>query len=235
MSLQDKSSHNKVSYFRVLFYIGSILLCAYSYSNAIAAKDPRGKTDQEVNTFGKIVSLKGKAWIKHGPDPLAQVAAANNMIFLNGDTLITEPNSEVKLKLGNQEMALLIKEESQTTIKKTAPQKWLIEFDHGVLLTTIHPNAIVEKDFLQIKTPQSTIGVRSPAVFLKLEKGKPLFLCTCSGLTTLDNKVLIIGKEHNVPKWVESGNDPIGKRLKAAEKNSDHSDADIKALAKILD
>lgn len=184
--------------------------------------------------LGKITAVSGKAWIVHGADHPSKSPAQNGSVIRDGDTLTTDGNSEAQVILGEKEAAILLKKDSQLKMKQTPSKSWLLDLERGMLLSVVRPNSNVHKSQFQVKTKTSTLGIRGATFFVKMEVGRDLFLCTCNGMVTLDDKVLIFGKNHDSPKFIQTGDQPLAKRLKTAEKGRDHSDGEVTELKKLI-
>lgn len=214
----------------------SSLLSSWGYTSTSPSQPP---------IIGKVVKLKGKAWLIHGKDPKTKIPLQENAFIRNGDTVITDGDSQSTIVLNEKEAAFLLKKDSQVKLIKLPNQDWIFDFDHGQMLSLtqeikkLKPSEIktsghLSKTHFLFKTTSAMITAPDTLFFLKKEKGKNLYLCTCTGVLSIDSKAFIIGKNHDAPRWVLEGKDPLGKRLQKADKDSEHSDADASELKKTL-
>ena len=79
------------------------------------------------------------------------------------------------------------------------------------------------------------MGVRGTTFFVKVEKGKDLFLCTCIGSISVDDEITLTSKHHDVPKFIRPGNTPLKSRLIDSDMGLDHSDAEAGPIIKLLE
>jgi len=186
-----------------------------------------------IKSIGTVSDVSGNAWIIRNSKKIP--AQAGEPVF-DGEDIITEDGAQVKLVLTKKEAAFLVKKESHLNIRKTSPDSWWIDLDHGMLLSYVKPSPSSSlKSRFQVKTRNAVMGVRGTIFFIKAEPNKDVFLCTCSGMVSIDNKAIIIGKHHDSPKLIKAGPQPLAKRLLATEKGEDHTDAEAAALAKLIE
>lgn len=190
---------------------------------------------QASTPVAKVISIKGKAWLVSKSDAKTEVKSElkKDAVLQSGDSLSTENEGEVILLVGEKEAALLLKKNSKLKILTSNPSDWEIRLDEGMLLSNVRPQENTKRKF-QVRTPVAVMGVRGTTFFVKQEPGKSAFLCTCDGIISVDNKAIILGKNHNAPKWIQPGQTPISKRLKNAEPGSDHSNSEAAPLAQLL-
>jgi hypothetical protein len=184
----------------------------------------------------KIVEVSGSVWLVQRGNPLSKRTPATRGATLSGnEILLTEGDSRAKLIIGNQEAALLVKKESQLTIEKTKEDLWRINLDHGMLLSYVKPKPNSIRSHFQVKTPTAVMGVRGTVFFVRSEPKKALFLCTCSGVVAVDNQVILIGKNHDTPKLIRSGSEPLFQRMLQTQQGEDHTNTESDELKNLLD
>lgn len=71
------------------------------------------------------------------------------------------------------------------------------------------------------------MGVRGTVFFVKTEPKKSPLLCVCSGVVTVDEKAIIVGKNHDSPKG------PVG-NMQPATVGEDHTDAEGDLLGQLM-
>ena len=208
-----------------------------SLASTPSPQPPRTPQPSPGPLFGKVIEIKGKAWASPDLEGKTKTEIQSGYHLHPNEFLFTGPESQVLVLLGAKDAALLVKQNSKFQIYQTAQGEWWVDLTQGALLVQFKQQEKRGKQ-LQIKTRSATLGIRGPSVFVKQgsgqDAGKGLFVCTCEGILSLDSKVLILGKHHNAPKWILEGTQALGKRLKNAEKGSEHSDAEIQILEKLL-
>jgi hypothetical protein len=149
---------------------------------------------------------------------------------------VTGENAQIKIVIGNKEAALLAKQNTQFMVKKPTPESWFVDLDHGMLMSYVKPSPTRTKNHFKVKTRETVMGVRGTFFFIKSDSPKELFLCTCSGIVSIDDQVVVVGKHHDSARMIELKNDkPLASRLKPAEQGHDHSDQDAAELTKLID
>jgi hypothetical protein len=220
----------------LFFSLGLGLLCLSQWSDAADSQS----LSQDI---GKAVGVTGKAWIARSKSPQDKIKLEINTPIQSGDVLTTEGDARVQVLLGKKEASLLIKNQSQLTLRRNSDQSLLVELNRGMLLSSIKPHPYSPKSHYQVKTPAATFGVRGTVFFVKVNP-QQTFLCTCSGMISIDDKALVLGKDHNTPRIIDTGTQPVAKRLKASPpstshaqgaNSTDHSDAEIAQLNQLLD
>lgn len=232
------SSVIALSLFLFLFLASARVHAAISGSQTASASTT---SDPEVpEVVGKVIMVKGKVWISSqagaslaslaslGKQEPAKVELKEDGVIHSNDLILTGPDGQVKLVLGDKIAAILIKKDSIIRFTQTPDKDWVLDLAQGTLLSYVRHEKLDQHRF-QIKSKSALMGVRGTTFFIKDLPGKDLYLCTCDGFVTADQSV-IVGKNHSVPKWITSGNKPIGQRMKTAPVDPDHTPEETKAL-----
>src|SRR5689334_19561726 len=106
----------------LFFNLGLGLLCLSQWSDAADSKT----LSQNI---GKTVGVTGKAWIVRHKNPQDKIKLEINTPLQSGDVLTTEGNARVQVLLGKKEVALLIKDKSQLTVRRNPDQSLLVELN----------------------------------------------------------------------------------------------------------
>ncbi len=186
--------------------------------------------------LGRVVQIQGKAWVKEvssSPDAKEKKELRVGSPFHMGDIITTDSDTQLQIVLGEQEAALWVKPNTTVTLTRTPEKIWTLEIQKGMLVSHVRPQPARSKHF-QVRTKAAVFGVRGTTFFIKQETEKEVFLCTCSGIVTIDDQVLVVGKHHDSPRWIKTGSEKISARLRKGEKGDDHGDADEAALSKWL-
>jgi hypothetical protein len=184
----------------------------------------------ESPTVGKVLSIQGKAWLASDTQEKTKIELREDTKLHLNDLIVTGPNSQVRVVLGTKEAAVLLKPETIVRLIQSSQQTSGLEIGTGSLLAHIRK----PDSRLEIKTRSAIIGLRGSTAFIDQKVGKDVFFCACQGVTTIDQKVIILGKDHNAPKYIQVGQQPLPSRLKTAPSDKNHPASDLASLTKAL-
>jgi hypothetical protein len=204
------------------------ILSFFLNSNDVSARE--GKT-----AIGRVIFVKGNAWIGRGSQTGDKTKAEVDQKITDGDILITEADSEMKIIVGKKEAALHIKPDSLLKLVHTPQKTWLVDLTKGSVLSYIRKGQ-KRPNFYRIKTPAAVMGVRGTIFFAKYnsDPNKGLFLCTCSGSVSLDDRMTITSFSHGAPKLIRATDEPLFQRLRDANKGNEHSNEEAAVLVKAI-
>jgi hypothetical protein len=206
-----------------------ILCCQTTYAEA-------GKS------IATLKSASGKIWIQDlkGKHP----GKAGDLLY-SGDHLIADENSKAQLTLGDHDVALLLKQQSDIKIENTQEQNWLIHLAHGSLLSSIK-NPMKKADHFKVKVRGVAMGVRGAVFYVKDSPNQPLYFCDCRGVVTVEMNSSVktaktsahefTSKHHDFPTLIADGKADINLAMTAAPKglDPDHNDEEVSSLDALL-
>jgi hypothetical protein len=207
------------------FMKSSLLALAFLLFGTLPANANQLPADSRIAT---VVSMSGNVWKINSPTDKLLVRVGDHL--KPKSVLETDATGNAILKLGT-DVAVQVKPNSHFTIDLKQDVDWQIKLESGALLSAVK-NPEKRKDHFKISTRTATMGVRGTAFYVKEEAGKPTYLCTCHGtieVKTPSGKLLktIQTTHHNEPVM-------IGPKVTQVVMDTEHTDADIKALENIL-
>lgn len=217
----------------------SYVICAVigvigSLSYVLAAPAP-SPTPQPIAV---VTQVKGNAWLNNGQKEQSKVAVQTGSSLRPGDLITTDKQSTVQIVVGNKDAALLLKAEGALSLSQSPSGKWVVDLIQGMSSFVVRPRTTStggQEPHFRVRSRGTDLAVRGTQFFVKTEPSE-VYLCTCSGTMSVDNQVLIVGKNHDSPRRILTDQKlgSIGKRLKPGSKGSDHTDSEGEELSKLL-
>lgn len=180
----------------------------------------------------KVESLKGKSFeVRTTEKGDEEVSLKRGAELAPGTRVRVGPKAGLTLRLGD-DVAVALRADTRARLELRGGKDWAVALEEGAVLSAAK-NPRARPEHFSVRTKSVVMGVRGTAFYARERAGSPTYFCTCHGridVRGIDEKPIGIveAKHHESPVNIVDG------KLEKVAMDSDHTDADVAALEKLL-